>query len=151
MTERLRAGLARISLWAMALCLLALVTLDFWQVIQRYLLGASWPWAGEVGIILLLSLAWIGAGHLWLVRGHIAVDLIAGGTRAARILSVAFDAVVLGGGLILMPLIFDTMAAYSFIDLPTLPVSGAVKYAPLAAGTLFLCVAAALMLVTRRP
>ncbi|MCE8009640.1 TRAP transporter small permease subunit [Aestuariivita sp.] len=143
--------LARASLWAMGLCLLVLVTLDFWQVIQRYVLGVSWPWAGDVSIILLLGLAWIGAGHLWLTRRHIAVDLLGAGARMTRALTVLFDLTVLIGGLVLLPLIFDTMAAFSFIDLPTLPVSGAIKYAPVAVGTGFLCLAAALMLVLRRP
>ena len=129
---------------------MALVALDFWQVIQRYLLGVSWPWAGDVSIVLLLSLAWIGAGHLWLVRGHIAVDLLAANPRISRALAVVFDLAVLIGGAILLPLIFETMAAYSFIDLPTLPVSGSIKYAPVAVGTGFLCLAAGVMLVTRR-
>lgn len=146
MLERLRAGLARVSLWAIGLCLVALVALDFWQVIQRYVLGVSWPWAGDLSIILLLALAWIGAGHLWLARGHIAVDLLPFGARLLPL----FDLVVLVGGALLLPLIWETMAAYSFIDLPALNVSGAVKYWPLLAGTGFLCVAAALMLVVRR-
>ncbi len=150
MRHRLHEALVRASLWAMGLCLLSLVSLDFWQVIQRYVLGVSWPWAGDVSIILLLTLAWIGAGHLWLRRAHIAVDLLGAGPRTARALAVIFDLAALIGGIILMPQIFDTMAAYSFIDLPTLPVSGSIKYAPVALGTGFLCIAAALMLVVRR-
>lgn len=150
MADRLRAALARISLGAMGLCLLAMVSLDAWQVIQRYGLGTSWPWAGDVSIILMLTLAWIGAGHLWLTRGHIAVDLLPAEGTAARVLSVLFDLGVLIGGLILIPMTWETMAAYSFIELPTMPLPGSVKYMPVAAGLIFLTLASALMLIPRR-
>lgn len=147
----LRMALAQVSLWAMGLCLLALVGLDFWQVVQRYVLGQSWPWAGDVGVILLLTLAWIGAGHLWLSRGHIAVEFLPLTSLWSRVLRVAFDLIAVIGGAILIPMTWDTMVAYSFIDLPTLPVSGAVKYAPVAAGLTFLTASAALVLFSRRP
>lgn len=150
MLEAIHGALVRASLWMMGLCLLALVSLDFWQVIQRYVLGVSWPWAGDVSIVLLLTLAWIGAGHLWLTRAHIAVDFLAARPHVSRALTILFDLIVLAGGAILMPLIYDTMVAYSVIDLPTLPVTGSIKYAPVAAGTAFLCVAAAIMLLSRR-
>jgi TRAP-type C4-dicarboxylate transport system permease small subunit len=147
--EGLRNTLATVSGWAMGLCLLALVGIDFAQVVLRYGLGAGWPWAGDVSVILLLTLAWIGAGHLWLTRGHIAVDLIPADGRAGRALSLAFDGLALAGGLVLLPMTWDTMAAYGMIDLPALGLPASVKYAPVALGLGFLTLAAALMLARR--
>jgi TRAP-type C4-dicarboxylate transport system permease small subunit len=141
--------LRRVSAVFMALCLVALVGIDFAQVVLRYGLGTGWPWAGDLSIVLLLSLAWIGAGHLWLVRGHIAVDLILGDSRLGRTLALAFDLLVLVGGAVLLPMTVRTMQAYSFIDLPALPLPGSVKYMPVAAGIAFLVLAAALVLAQR--
>lgn len=133
----------------MGAILAALVALDVAQVVLRYGLGGGWPWAGDVSVILLLTLAWLGAGHLWLARGHIAVDLIAAGSRAGRALWVGFDAVVLVGGLALLPMTARTMEAYGFIDLPVLPLPGSVKYVPVAVGLAFVTLAAAIMLLRR--
>ena len=150
MRETIRKTLAHISLWAMGLCLTTLVSLDFWQVIQRYALGQSWPWAGDVSVILLLTLAWIGAGYLWLVNGHIAVDFLPLKDTQLNALKTVFDGVVLIGGVVLIPMTWDTMQAYSFIDLPTLPVSGSIKYVPVAVGLGFLTLAAALTFLKHR-
>jgi len=133
----------------MALCLILLVGIDFSQVVLRYGFGMGWPWAGDVSIILLLSLAWIGAGHLWLTRGHIAVDLIAPASRTGRGFWLAFDLLVLIGGAVLLPMTLTTMQAYSFIELPTLPLPGSIKYMPVAAGIAFVVLAAGVVLIRR--
>ena len=142
-------ALRRGSAVAMGLCLATLVGLDAAQVALRYGLGRGWPWAGDVSVILLLTLAWLGAGHLWLARGHIAVDLVDGTGPAGRALAVAFDLVALIGGLVLLPMTVATMQAYSFIDLPVLPLPGSVKYAPVALGLAFVTLAAAIALARR--
>ncbi len=133
----------------MGAILAGLVALDVAQVVMRYGFGTGWPWAGDVAVIALLTLAWIGAGHLWLTRGHIAVDLIAPDSRAGRALRLAFDVVALAGGLILLPMTARTMEAYGFIDLPVLPLPGSVKYLPVALGLGFVALAAALLLLGR--
>lgn len=141
--------LVRVSAVLMGLLLITLVAIDFGQVVLRYGFGMGWPWAGDLSIILLLTLAWIGAGHLWLTRGHIAVDLIAEVSRAGRALRVVFDLMVLLGGLILVPMTFRTMQAYGVIDLPALPLPASVKYMPVAVGMCFVVLASALVLVRR--
>ncbi len=141
--------LCRVSAIFMGLCLIALVGIDFAQVVLRYGFGIGWPWAGDVSIILLLTLAWIGAGHLWLTRGHIAVDLIAPASRLGRVLWLGFDILVLVGGIVLLPMTLKTMQAYGFIDLPALPFSASVKYMPVAAGIAFVVLAAAIVLIRR--
>ena len=147
--DALAAALLHASAAAMGAILAALVALDVAQVVLRYGAGRGWPWAGDLSVILLLTLAWIGAGHLWLARGHIAVDLIAPASRAGRALWLAFDAAVLAGGIALWPMTLRTMAAYGFIDLPALPLAASAKYLPVAAGTAFAALAAAILLVRR--
>lgn len=147
--DGLAALLIRASGVAMGAVLAALVALDVAQVALRYGPGWGWPWAGDVSVILLLTLAWLGAGHLWLARGHIAVDLIAPASRAGWALWLAFDVAVLAGGLALLPMTLRTMEAYGFIDLPVLPLPGSVKYMPVAAGIAFVTLAAAIVLLRR--
>lgn len=147
--DRVAGILSGVSAVFMGLCLIVLVGIDFAQVVLRYGFGLGWPWAGDVSIILLLSLAWIGAGHLWLKRGHIAVDLIAPASRAGRALWLLFDLLVLVGGAVLLTMTVKTIQAYSFIDLPALPLPGSVKYMPVAAGILFVVLSAGLVLIRR--
>ncbi len=147
-TAAIKAVVLKLSTAVLAACLLALVTLDFLQVVLRYLFGAGWPWAGDLSIVLILMLAWVGAGHLWLLGGHIAVDLTAGNRRLFRYLQILFGLAVVGGGLVLLPMTVETMSAYGAIDLPALPLPASVKYLPVAVGTLYLVAAASLVLVS---
>lgn len=150
-SERRASGLARaigtltrLSGAAIGLLLAVLLAIAFAEVVMRYLLGSGWPWGGTVSVIVLLFLAWIGAGHLWLTGGHIAVTLM--GARAQVLLARVFGLAVIGGGLVLLPMTLDTMEAYSFIDLPALGISASVKYLPVAFGTGYLVCAACLVL-----
>lgn len=148
--DRLGRGLAAASGALLALILLALVTLDALQVALRYLLGTGWPWAGDLAVILLLSLAWIGAGHLWLGGGHVAVDLLPDRPRLRAALDAAFGLCVVLGGLLLLPLALDTLAVYGTIALPALPVPASAKYVPVVLGTLYVVVAAVIRLAAPR-
>ena len=123
--------------------LVALVSLDFLQVVLRYLLGDGFTWGGDVAVILLLTLAWLGAGHAWLARSHIAVELFA----LPPALRAALDVVAIAGALILAPQLVATIDAFGFIDLPSLPVSASVKYWPVALGVAFVAIAAAIDLL----
>ncbi|MFD0915378.1 TRAP transporter small permease [Pseudahrensia aquimaris] len=147
---RLRHWLTSTSRIIMAALVLALVSLDFVQVIMRYAFGTGWPWAGDVSIVMLLSLAWIGVGHLWLSRGHIAVDLLAGSKAALRRrIDMAACIVVIACCVVLLPMIDKTIGVYGFIDLPALGVSGAVKYWPIIIGTTYLLIGAVIDLALR--
>lgn len=148
--DRLGRGLAAASGALMALILLALVTLDALQVALRYLLGTGWPWAGDLAVILLLSLAWIGAGHLWLQGAHIAVDLLPDRPRLRAALDAGSSAAVVAGGLALVPLTLETITVYGAIDLPALPLPASAKYAPVAVGATYAVAAAAIRLMASR-
>lgn len=143
--DHLVACVLAVSGAALGLILTALVCIAFGDVVLRYLFGGGWAWSGTVSTVLLLWLAWIGAGHLWLADGHIAVTLT--GARARRWLMRLFGLVVIGGGLILVPMALRTMEAYSFIDLPVLGWTASVKYLPVAVGTGYLVAAAALAML----
>ena len=142
--DRTRRLLLAASALVMALLLVLLVGLDFVRVVLRYIVGDGFPWAPDLAIVWLLLLAWIGAGHLWLARSHIAIDLFAM-PRAGR---MAVDVVVIAGTVLLLPLVAKTIDAFGFIDLPALPLSAAVKYWPIWGGVVFLGVAALIDLLS---
>ena len=138
MIDRLRRGLLFASATLMGLILAGLVTLDFLQVVLRYLLGDGFVWGADVSVIALLTLAWLGAGHAWLARAHIAIALF----EQPRLIRVAANLAVVAGAVALAPLLLQTIDAFGFIDLPSLPLTAAVKYWPVVAGVAFLVVAA---------
>lgn len=135
-----RRVLLAASALLMAVLVVALVALDFTRVVLRYLVGEGFAWAPDLAVVWLIALAWIGAGHLWLARSHIAIDLFA----PPRWLRALVDAVVVAGTVALVPLVAKTIDAYGFIDLPALPASAAVKYWPIMGGVVFLGLAALL-------
>lgn len=129
-------ALAAASGAAMGVILLVLVTLDVAQVVLRYAFGIGWPWAGDLTIILLLTLAWIGAGHLWLRGAHIAVNLLS--PRPGRIAAASFAAVALGAVAVVVPMAWEAVRLYAAIDLPALPLPAAAKFVPVLAGLVWL-------------
>ena len=138
MIDEVRRALLGASAVLMGLILAGLVTLDFLQVVLRYALGDGFVWGGDASVIALLTLAWLGAGHAWLAGSHIAIALF----PQPRLVRIGADAAMIAGIVVLAPLLLQTIDAYGFIDLPSLPVTAAVKYWPIAGGALFLAVAA---------
>ena len=145
---RLADALAAASGAAMGVILLVLVALDAAQVVMRYALGAGWPWAGDLTIVLLLTMAWIGAGHLWLRGAHIAVQLLP--APAARAAGLAFALATLAGAALVLPMAWDTMAVYATIDLPALPLPASAKFAPVVGGLAWLAAAVVVRLAAGR-
>jgi len=143
-----RERLTRVSSVVLGILLLVLVLLELNQVVMRYLFGAGLFWTAEVSTLVMMSLAWLGAAHLWLLRGHLAIDLI--GTAHARwhrLIDVVADLLVIAGVLWLSPKIATTLDAYWMIELGSLPVSASVSYLPMSMGVLLLAGAATLNLM----
>jgi C4-dicarboxylate transporter DctQ subunit len=132
-------ALAAVSGWAMGAVLAALVALDVAQVVLRYGLGLGWPWAGDLSIIGLLTLAWLGAGHLWLRGAHIAVDLLPPG--ASRGAGAAFALAALAASVVALPMTWEAVRLYAAIDLAALPLPMAAKYVPVLGGLVWLIAA----------
>lgn len=146
---RAAGALAAASGAAMGAVLVALVCLDVAQVALRYGLGIGWPWAGDLGTIGLLTLAWIGAGHLWLRGAHIAVDLLP--ARAGRVMGHVFALAALAAAGIALPMTWEVVGLYGTIDLPALPLPMSAKYVPVLGGLIWLVAAIVLRAVSGRP
>lgn len=136
-----------------AFCLVALVAMDATLVVLRYVFNTGVAWSGEVGVLLLMTLAWIGLPLIWLKGGHIAIDLFgrAAPPRTRRLAGIALD---VGFGVLAVILtIVATRAAdaFSFIDMAVLPLSGDVKFWPIIAGGALAVVAVLFRLVDRTP
>src|SRR5260370_34359887 len=109
--------------------LATLIVLDSTLVVLRYVFGIGVAWGGDVGILLLMALAWLGLPLLWLRRGHIAMDVVSGRVSptlkwaAAIALELSF-----GVASIALAIVgFETMEAFSFIDMPLLPMCQSIK------------------------
>jgi TRAP-type C4-dicarboxylate transport system permease small subunit len=128
--------------------LATLVVLDSTLVVLRYQFGIGVAWGGDVGILLLMALAWLGLPLLWLRCGHIAMDVVSGAVspRLKRVAAVVLQ-VLFGAASIALAIVgFDAMEAFSFIDMPSLPMSQAIKIAPIVSGAVLGAAAAALRL-----
>jgi TRAP-type transport system small permease protein len=131
-----RGSVAALSI-LLGMLVVALMLLDASQVILRYFFSRGVTWGGEVAIMMMLTLAWLGAALLWLMRAHIAVDVILGviGTRMRRWLYAGLDLVVILAGAKLFFMALAASSVYGAIDLPALGTSAAVKFYPLIVGT----------------
>jgi TRAP-type C4-dicarboxylate transport system permease small subunit len=131
-----RGWFERALTFIIAFCLLALVAIDATLVVLRYAFNSGVVWSGEVGVLLMMTLAWTGLPLLWLKGGHIAIDLFGHSISpdVRRGLGLVLD--VTFGVLAVILIVFALRAAnaYSFIDMAVLPVSAAVKFWPIVAG-----------------
>lgn len=129
--------------------LLAMVLLDGSQVLMRYGFNTGITWGGDVASLLLLSLGWLGAPALWLSRSHIAVDLFPGSALGGRVARAITDIAMIIGAAWLFHASLGALEAYSFIELPVLPVSASVKFLPITIGAALLALVALLNLLDR--
>jgi TRAP-type C4-dicarboxylate transport system permease small subunit len=145
------AALDRLLATLLPLLLLALVGLTLVQVALRYLAGAALPWAEEAAIVLLILLAWIGVGLLWLRDAHIGIDMLPSklGPGGRTALLAAIDLLAIAAGLGLAYVAEGTIEVYWSIDLLALGLPAAVKYLPVQAGAALLALCAALRLLRR--
>jgi TRAP-type C4-dicarboxylate transport system permease small subunit len=143
--------LDRLLATLLPLLLFALVALTLTQVALRYLAGAALPWAEEAAIVLMILLAWIGVGLLWLRDAHIGIDVLPEklGPRGRRALLAAIDGLAIAAGLGLAFVAEGTIEVYWSIDLLALGLPAAVKYLPVQAGAALLALCAALRLARR--
>jgi TRAP-type C4-dicarboxylate transport system permease small subunit len=146
---RLRGVLETVFRALLGLLLLAMVALDGGQVLLRYVFSSGVVWGGDVSALLLLTLGWLGAPALWLNRSHIAVDLFPGSALGGRAARAVLDIVMIAGGVWLFHASLGALEAYSFIDLPVLPLSASVKYLPITVGAALLALVALLNLLDR--
>ena len=132
----------------MGATLATLIMLDSTLVVLRYQLGIGVAWGGDVGILLLMALAWLGLPLLWLRRGHIAMDVVSGAVTPALKQAAAIALQLLfGAASVALAIVgVEAMEAFSYIDMPSLPMSQSIKIAPIVTGAVLGVAAAALRL-----
>ncbi|MGB1256506.1 MAG: TRAP transporter small permease subunit [Thiolinea sp.] len=134
-------------LLALSLCLLVL--LECIEIVLRYGFATTLLWSADVSALLLLSLGWLGAGHLWIARNHLVVDLFQGRfPRFFKYTSVAAEVVALSGLIWLTPKVMQVMAIYADIIMPALEVPAIVRFIPLALGMSLIFLGTILNLLT---
>lgn len=130
--------------------LVAMICLEIAQVFLRYFLSTGVTWGREVSTLMMFALAWLGAPVLWLKRAHLSVDFLPVALGGSVALDKALNLLALACGITLLVYTSEAMAAFEFIDLPSLGTSAAVKFWPMAVGSALLCLAA-LMNLAERP
>jgi TRAP-type C4-dicarboxylate transport system permease small subunit len=128
--------------------LATLIVLDSTLVVLRYQFGIGVAWGGDVGILMLMALAWLGLPLLWLRRGHIAMDVVSGAVppRLKRLAAIALQFLFGAASIALAIVGLETLEAFSVIDMPSLPLSQSIKIAPIVTGAVLGVVAAAVRL-----
>jgi TRAP-type C4-dicarboxylate transport system permease small subunit len=95
-----------------------------------------------------MALAWLGLPLLWLRRGHIAMDVVSSAVSPAlkQAAAIALQLVFGAASIALAIVGVETMEAFSYIDMPSLPMSQSIKIAPIVTGAVLGVAAAALRL-----
>ncbi len=130
---------------AIGAMLAALVVIALAQIVLRYFFSNSLVWAEEASVILLLLMAWVGAARLWLVRGHVAVDIFtkALSPSARSRFRLGCDVAAIPVGLMTATFAWQTAVANAGMELAGLNIDSAWKYAPVILGGVLLALAGA--------
>jgi TRAP-type C4-dicarboxylate transport system permease small subunit len=151
MIDRLRVAIERVAEFGMGFALTALVVLEASLVVLRYGFATGVAWAGEVSVLLLMSIAWLGLPLLWLRGGHIAVDMLgARGVGWHRRLPILLDLVMVPICAVLIWATARAIEAFGFMDMAVLPVSQAIKLWPVMIGALGLALVLVVRIAERR-
>jgi len=130
-----RQRILTITALLLGLTLCLLVLLECIEIVLRYGFSTTLIWWADVSALLLLLLGWLGAGHLWIARKHLVVDLFQGRfPRFFKWVSLVAEVVVLVGILWLAPKVVDTLSIYTDIVMPSLEVPAAIRFVPLVIG-----------------
>jgi len=135
--------LQKISYGLIVITMAIMSVLYFMQVIFRYILKLPLAWTGEVSVLAMLWLAFVGPAVLVKNEGFISVPLLKLRGKAGKVIAISLDIVV--------SVILGLLAYYSLllvlkfkgVVLPATGLSRAVVYSAVFAGALvmFLCFA----------
>ncbi|MEZ5730392.1 MAG: TRAP transporter small permease subunit [Burkholderiaceae bacterium] len=146
--ERIRRLVGRSSALLLGLACAALVVLEASQAVLRHGFAAGVIWVSDVSILLLLSLGWIGAGHLWITREHLVLDLFGKTPNAMqRPLSIATDILALAGIVWLTPRLNESIDAFSGITMGLTEIPASWRFAPVVVGLTLLALGSVLGLL----
>lgn len=132
---RVRQGVLAVTARLLGLTLCLLVLLECVEIVLRYGFATTLIWSADVSALLLLLLGWLGAGHLWVARNHLVVDLFSGRfPRFFKFVNIAGDVCVLVGVIWITPKLAQAMTIYAGMIMPALEVSASVRFIPLVLG-----------------
>jgi len=138
-TARIRQQVLAVTsrLLGMTLCLLVL--LECIEIVLRYSFATTLLWSTDISALLLLLLGWLGAGHLWIAKSHLVVDLFPGRFPLFfKLVNIAAEVTMLLGIIWITPKLMQTMAIYAEMIMPALEVSASVRFIPLVIGLLLI-------------
>lgn len=129
--------------------LVLLIVLELVEIVLRYFFLTTLQWSSDVSGLLLLTLGWLGAAYLWLIRNHLTVDLFAGRyPQLDRMLRGLPDVLMIMAALWLLPNVLQTMQIYDSMVMPALNAPASIKFIPTVVSIPFLLIAALLNLAS---
>lgn len=144
----LRAFLTRFTGGALGVLAAALILVEASQAVLRHGFATGVFWAGEISTLLLMSLGWVGAGHLWLSRRHLVVDLFGDALeRWRRPLLLATDCLLFAGLLWLAPRIVAASVAFDGVRVGGIEMPASIRFIPVSVGLVLLAIGSALNLI----
>jgi TRAP-type C4-dicarboxylate transport system permease small subunit len=127
----IRKQLLTITSYLLGLALSVLVLLECVEVVLRYGFSTTLLWSADVSALLLLSLGWLGAGHLWIAGNHLVVDLFQGRfPHFFKWTSALAEVVVLVCIIWLAPKLMDTVSIYADMVMPAIDMSASIRFVP---------------------
>ena len=147
-TARVRQLVLAVISRLLGLTLCLLVLLECIEIVLRYGFATTLLWSTDISALLLLLLGWLGAGHLWIAKNHLVVDLFPGRfPHFFKAMNIAAELIVLLGVIWITPKLMQTMAIYTEMIMPALEVSASVRFIPLMIGLLLISLGSILNLV----
>jgi TRAP-type C4-dicarboxylate transport system permease small subunit len=149
--SRLLAYVSTAALWAAGIGLVAMTGMVAWQVYCRYVLNDSPSWT-EPGAVMLMSwFIFLGAAVGVKENNHLGFDVLLyvvpkGGKKVLRMIS---DVVILAFGAGMVWYGYQLSELTSTATLPSLGISGAWDYIPVAAGGVLVSIFALERIVQR--
>jgi len=130
--------LQKISYGLIVITMVIMSVIYFMQVIFRYVLKLPLAWTGEISVLAMLWLAFVGPAVLVKSEGFISVPLLRPKGKAKRVVSIVLDSVV---ALILGLLTYYSLVLAGKFKGNILPATGlprAVVYLALFSGSLIM-------------
>jgi len=147
-TARVRQQVQAVTARLLGLTLCLLVLLECVEIVLRYGFATTLLWSADISALLLLLLGWLGAGHLWIAKNHLVVDLFPGRfPRFFKMVNIVAEVIVLLGIIWITPKLMQAMAIYAGMIMPALEVSASVRFIPLVIGLLLISLGSILNLV----
>ena len=115
--NKIFGGISLVSFYFGAFAIVIISATILWEVISRYVIGASTIWVTEVAGYLLAAFSFLGLGHVYRINGHVRMSALLDALKPsnAYFLYLLTDIIVAFFGLVLVwqtgQLAFD---AYSF-------------------------------------